>query len=149
MSSGSPPRTALAHEDHCLLGAEDSGTYRGGDLADRMAGTGSDLREAGSGVREDRKEGDEARSHDEGLGDRGIADGLGVGGGAMGDEVDTAHRGEPVEAFAHSLELKPWGEETGGLGALARSDDNKHGSTFPVHGAAGRTAPANVRMRFL
>ena len=67
----------------------------------------------------------------------------------MGNEVDTAHRGEPLEAFAHPLELKPWGEETGGLGALARSNDNKHGPTFAVQGAARRTAPANVRVRFL
>ena len=50
--------TALADENHGLLGGQHSGPDRGGYLTDRMPGTGTDLGESGSWVREQTEQGD-------------------------------------------------------------------------------------------
>ena len=67
----------------------------------------------------------------------------------MSDEVDSTHRGQPVEAFAHTFEFKPWGEETGGLGTLARSNDDEQGLSLPIRRLDSGTAAANVWGVFL
>ena len=75
--------------------------------------------------------GDEAGGDQQRLGDLGGSDGLGVGGGAVLDEVETGHGGEPLEARGEGRVLEPGGEETGGLGPLTRGDDDEHVITVP------------------
>ena len=62
------------------------------------------------------------------------ADRLGVGLGAVVDEVEPGDRREPVEAGGEGPVLEPGLEETGGLGALAGSNDDEHG----LHSAGSR-----------
>jgi hypothetical protein len=76
-------------------------------------------------------EGDQPRPDDQRLSDRGIGDGLGVGDGAVLDEVYPADHREPLEAFAHTGDVEPGIEETGGLGALTGRNDDEHGHSLP------------------
>src|SRR5699024_423859 len=60
------------------------------------------------------------------LGDLGSADLVGVGGGAAALQVQADDIRPPLEALGHTGEFEPGGEESGNLGALAGSSDDKH-----------------------
>ena len=65
---------------------------------------------------------------------------VGVGLGAVVDQVEGGHRGQPLEAVARTSGSSSHGlEESGGLGALSGRDDDEHGSTLPSRGAGSRS----------
>ena len=122
---------ALTHEHHGLLGREDARGGSCGDLTDAVARTGADRTEALDGVLEQREKRDEPARDDEGLRDGRVFDGGRVGLGAVVHEVHTRAGRQPGHAGAEIRQLKPRAKETGGLGALSRAHDRKHGSTLP------------------
>ena len=150
-SSRSPPRTAvmlvgvvrggrghrvaaLADQHHRLLGGDRPGTGRGGQLTDAVPGDGADLAERVGRVREQLEGGEQAGGDQQRLGDGGVADRLRVGLGAVVDQVEAGDRGQPGEALGGSWVLEPGGQEAGGLGPLAGSDDGEHTSTAVAPG---------------
>ena len=49
----------------------------------------------------------------------------------MGDEINPADEGKPLEPIPESGQIEPWVEESGGLGALSWGDDYKHKHSLP------------------
>ena len=124
--------SALAHEDHRLLGGEDSGAHRRGDLADAVAGSGRHLGVGLGGVREQAQQAHQTCAHQQRLRDRGVTDRLGVALGAVREQIDAGDRREPSKSVGEPLDLQPWEEETGGLGALSGRDNGEHGSSVSI-----------------
>ncbi len=102
-------------------------------LSNASAGCGNSSRAAS------RLGGDQQR-----LGDGGVADRVRVRLGAVVDEVEAGDRGQPAQPFAERGVLDPGGQEAGGLGPLAGSDDGEHTSTLSRRGL-GRALGATRR----
>ena len=125
----------------------DAGAGGGGDLADAVAGDRADLAEGVGRVREERERGDQAGGDQQRLGDRGVADRLGVGLGAVVGQVEAGDGRQPVEARGEGRVLEPGREETGGLGALAGSDDDEHGLHSAACGHRSLALRARTKLR--
>jgi len=81
---------------------------------------------------EQRAETEDAGRDDERLGDGSVADRVGVRDGAVPDEVDAGGLRERSEAVAEGGVREPRLEESGGLGALTRGDDDDHAFSLPI-----------------
>jgi hypothetical protein len=91
-----------------------------------VAGDGADLAERVRGVREELERRDQTGGDQQRLRDPGVADRLGVRLGAVVRQVQVGDGREPREARREGRILEPGLEESGGLGALAGSDDDEH-----------------------
>ncbi len=104
----------------------DSGAGGGRQLADAVARCSADCLECVGGAGKELERRHQAGGNQEGLGDLGVADGVGVCFGAVVREVDARHGGQPLESRRELLVLQPGRQESGGLGTLARSDNDEH-----------------------
>ena len=86
---------ALADEDHRLLGRDDTGGRRSGDLADRVAGADPDLAVGVGRVREEGQERDQTGRYEQRLGDGGVGDLLRV------PSVPRRTRSRPEQTDSH------------------------------------------------
>lgn len=128
--------TALADQHHRLLRAQHADTDGGGDLTDAVTGGRAHRAEGVGRVREHRQGGEQAGRDQQWLRDRGVADRLRVGLRAVVGEVDSGDRGQPVEPAGEGGIFQPRFEESWGLGALTRRDDDEHVTTLPEPGAS-------------